>query len=103
MTPPPPLAMILIHVACLAGVVVFAHHPAVFMGLFLFFLSVAHAYQHYQDRLSLREGLLAGGLLRRWSGGLGRSTAMVVAAGVDGDEQRYGEGSELVIECAANG
>jgi hypothetical protein len=28
------------------------------MGLFLFFLSVARAYQRYQDRLILREGLL---------------------------------------------
>jgi hypothetical protein len=55
---PVPFAMILIHVAFLAGVVVFAHHPAVFMGLLLFFLGVAHAYQRYQDRLILREGLL---------------------------------------------
>lgn len=53
-----PLALILIHLAFLAGVVVFAHHPAIFMGLFLLFLGVAHAYQRYQDRLILREGLL---------------------------------------------
>ncbi|MBA2660144.1 MAG: putative Na+/H+ antiporter [Nitrosospira sp.] len=55
---PVPLALILIHLAFLAGVVVFAHHPAVFMGLFLFFLGVAHAYSRHQDRLILREGLL---------------------------------------------
>jgi len=29
-----------------------------FMGLFLFFLGITHAYQQYQDRLILREGLL---------------------------------------------
>ncbi|MEO7465028.1 MAG: putative Na+/H+ antiporter, partial [Nitrosospira sp.] len=55
---PVPLALILIHLAFLAGVVVFAHHPAIFMGLFLFFLGVAHAYSRHQDRLILREGLL---------------------------------------------
>ncbi len=55
---PVPLALVLIHLAFLVGVVVFAHHPAMFMGLFLFFLGVAHAYQRHQDRLILREGLL---------------------------------------------
>ena len=53
-----PLTLILIHLAFLAGVVVFAHHPAVFISLFLFFLGVTHAYQRYQDQLILREGLL---------------------------------------------
>jgi len=46
------------HVAFLAGVVVFSHHPALFMGLLLFFLGFAKAYQRYQDRLIVREGLL---------------------------------------------
>jgi len=55
---PVPFAMILIHMAFLVGVVMFAHHPAVYMGLFLFFLGVAQAYERYQDRLILREGLL---------------------------------------------
>ncbi|MGH8582070.1 MAG: putative Na+/H+ antiporter [Gammaproteobacteria bacterium] len=53
-----PFILVLVHLAFLAGVVVFAHHPAMFMGLFLFFLGVAHAYQRHQDRLILREGLL---------------------------------------------
>lgn len=53
-----PVAMIALHLLFLVGVVVFAHHPAAFLGLFLFFLGVAQAYQHYQDRLILREGLL---------------------------------------------
>lgn len=47
-----------IHIAFLVGVVFFAHHPAVFMGLFLFFLGYTEAYKMYQDRLILREGLL---------------------------------------------
>ncbi len=53
-----PASVIGIHLAFLAGVVVFAHHPAVFMGLLLFFLGFAHAYERYQDRLILREGLM---------------------------------------------
>ncbi|WP_366520739.1 putative Na+/H+ antiporter [Zoogloea sp.] len=47
-----------IHVAFLAAAVVFAHHPVVFMGLFLFFLGYTEAYKQYQGRLILREGLL---------------------------------------------
>ncbi|WP_227470184.1 putative Na+/H+ antiporter [Massilia sp. YMA4] len=53
-----PLPLVLAHVAFLACVVVFSHHPAVFLGLFLFFLGVAQAYERFQDRLILREGLL---------------------------------------------
>jgi hypothetical protein len=53
-----PRTLIALHVVFLAGVVVFAHHPVMFMGIFLFFLGVAEAYKHYQDRLILREGLL---------------------------------------------
>ncbi len=57
-TGPVPLALVIVHLTFLVGVVVFAHHPAIFMGLFLFFLGVANAYQRHQDRLILREGLL---------------------------------------------
>jgi Na+/H+ antiporter NhaD/arsenite permease-like protein len=53
-----PAPIVAVHVAFLAGVVAFAHHPAVFMGLLLFFLGFATAYERYQDRLILREGLL---------------------------------------------
>lgn len=53
-----PVLVIFIHLAFLVGVVAFAHHPAVFMGLFLFFLGYTEAYERYQDRLILREGLL---------------------------------------------
>jgi Na+/H+ antiporter NhaD/arsenite permease-like protein len=55
---PVPLLLIAVHLAFLVGVVVFAHHPPIFMGLFLFFLGIAHAYEHHQDRLILKEGLL---------------------------------------------
>lgn len=55
---PVPLPLVFVHLAFLTGVVVFAHQTAVFMGLFLFFLGVSHAYERYQDPLILREGLL---------------------------------------------
>lgn len=54
-----PFSVMLVHVVFLAGVVTFAHHPAAFLGLFLFFIGFAQAYPRYQDsRLLLREGLL---------------------------------------------
>jgi len=55
---PAPPGLVAAHLAFLLGVVVFAHHPTIFMGLFLFFLGVASAYKRHQDRLILREGLL---------------------------------------------
>ena len=56
--PMPPLPILVMHLLFLAGIVVFAHHPAVFMGLFLFFLGFTHAYERFQSPLVLREGLL---------------------------------------------
>jgi hypothetical protein len=53
-----PILLIVVHLAFLVLVVVFAHHPTVFFGLFLFFLGVTYAYQRYQSPLILREGLL---------------------------------------------
>ena len=55
---PVPVPVVAAHVAFLAGIVAFAHHPAVFMGLLLFFIGFATAYQRYQDRLMIREGLM---------------------------------------------
>jgi len=55
---PMPAAVMAVHLLFLAGVVVFAHHPSVFLGLFLFFLGFTEAYKRYQDRLILREGLM---------------------------------------------
>lgn len=49
-----------IHILFLAGVVVFAHHPAIFIGLFLFFLGFTQAYTQYQSPLILKEGLMVG-------------------------------------------
>jgi len=54
----PPLPVLSIHLLFLVGIVVFAHHPAVFLGLFLFFLGFTAAYERYQSPLILREGLL---------------------------------------------
>lgn len=53
-----PASIIGVQLLFLVGVVVFAHHPAVFLGLFLFFMGFATAYGAHQDRLILREALL---------------------------------------------
>ena len=53
-----PGGVVLIHLGFLVGIVAGAHHPPVFMGLFLFFMGFATAYPQFQDRLILREGLL---------------------------------------------
>jgi hypothetical protein len=50
----------LIHLAFLGGVVAFAHHPVIFMGLFMFFLGYTKAYERHQSPLILKEGLLVG-------------------------------------------
>ena len=64
-----------IHLLFLTGVVVFNHHPVVFIALFLFFLGFTEAYKRCQSRLILREGLMVafflGGLVvlggqQRW-------------------------------------
>jgi len=57
--PVPPLVT-LIHLAFLAAVVLLAHHPVLFLGLFMLFLGFTQAYQRYQDPLILKEGLLVG-------------------------------------------
>ncbi len=53
-----PLPVVAVHLAFLVGVVVFAHHMVLFMGLFLFFLGFTAAYQRHQSPLILREALL---------------------------------------------
>jgi hypothetical protein len=55
----PPLVT-LIHLAFLAAVVLLAHHPVLFLGLFMLFLGFTQAYPRYQDPLILKEGLLVG-------------------------------------------
>ena len=50
----------MLHLLFLAAVVVFAHHPDVFFGVFMLFLGLTTATREYQDSLKLREGLLVG-------------------------------------------
>ena len=49
-----------VHLVALALVVVFAHHPDVFFGVFVLFLGLVTATEKHQDALKLREGLLVG-------------------------------------------
>jgi hypothetical protein len=57
---PVPLTVSLIHLLVLAGVVTLAHHPVLFLGLFLFFLGYTQAYARHQNPLILKESLLVG-------------------------------------------
>ncbi|HEY8877082.1 MAG TPA: putative Na+/H+ antiporter [Roseateles sp.] len=56
--PAVPGGIILVHLALLAGVVMLAHHPVAFLGLFLLFLGFAQAYERHQDALLIKEALL---------------------------------------------
>lgn len=58
-----PAWIIVLHVLFLAAVVATSHHPAVFVGVFLFFLGVVAVTDEYQDTLKLREGLLVAAFL----------------------------------------
>ncbi|MGQ3051299.1 MAG: putative Na+/H+ antiporter [Roseateles sp.] len=53
-----PVLVVLVHLALLAGVVLLAHHPVAFLGLFLMFLGFTQAYERYQNPLILKEALL---------------------------------------------
>lgn len=55
-----PPVVSLIHLGFLAATVLLAHHAVLFTGVFLLFLGFTQAYERYQDRLILREGLLVG-------------------------------------------
>lgn len=55
---PVPVPVIVVNLLLLGGIVTFAHHPGLFLGLFLFFLGFATAYRHHHGRLIIREGLL---------------------------------------------
>jgi len=57
---PVPWSVSAIHLVFLAGVVTLAHHPVLFLGLFLFFLGYTQAYERFQSPLILKEGLLVG-------------------------------------------
>lgn len=55
---PVPASIIAVHLVFLALIVVFSHHTAVFVGLLLFFMGFATAYQRHQNPLILREALM---------------------------------------------
>ena len=53
-----PALVIAIHLLFLIGIVIFAHHPLVFIGLLLFFLGYTQAYSKYQSPLLLKQALM---------------------------------------------
>jgi len=55
-----PLPVVLVHVAFLVGVVAFAEHTVIFLGLFAMFLGFAQSYARFQSPLILREAGLVG-------------------------------------------
>lgn len=55
---PLPIPVVLVHLVLLAGVVLFAHHPVAFLGLFLMFLGFTQAYERHQSPLIIKEALL---------------------------------------------
>lgn len=58
--PPVPAVVIAIHMFFLVGIVLSAHHPAVFLGFLMLFIGYAHAYKRHQNPLLVREGLMVG-------------------------------------------
>lgn len=55
---PVPWTVVAVHSMLLAAVVFFAHHPVVFLGLFLMFMGYTQAYDKHQGPLILKEALL---------------------------------------------
>lgn len=55
-----PAWIMAVHLLFLAGVVLGAHHPPVFLGLLMLFIGFCSAYRRYQSRLLIKEGLLVG-------------------------------------------
>lgn len=57
---PVPWALVIIHLLFMAAVVAAAHYPAVFMGIFLFFLGVVVVTKEFQTELNLKGAMLVG-------------------------------------------
>lgn len=57
---PVPWVVTAVHLGFLAAVVLMAHHPVIFMGLFMMFLGYTQAYSRFQSPLIIKEGLLVG-------------------------------------------
>ena len=55
-----PLLVSAIHLVALSLVVTFAHHPVIFLGVFMLFLGFTQAYARHQSPLILKEALLVG-------------------------------------------
>jgi hypothetical protein len=55
-----PWVVSIVHLLLLGSVVLLAHHPVLFIGLFLLFLGYTQAYPKHQSRLIIKEGLLVG-------------------------------------------
>lgn len=94
-----PISLVLVHILFLVAVVLFAHHPAIFMGLFLFFLGIASAYQQHQDRLILREALLVAFFLAGLVvlGGLQQWWLQPLLLGMSSDAVFYGAAALTAI------
>lgn len=90
--PAVPWTIVLVHLLFLLAVVLFAHYPPVFLGLFLFFMGFAHAYERHQDRLILREALLVAFFLAGLVvlGGLQQWWLQPVLMGMDATAVFYG-------------
>nr|WP_314362652.1 putative Na+/H+ antiporter [uncultured Achromobacter sp.] len=52
--------VIIVHLFFLAAVVLSAHHPILFLALFLFFIGYTQAYKAHQSPLIIKEALLVG-------------------------------------------
>lgn len=55
-----PLPVTVVHLLVLSMVVAFAHHPVIFLGVFMLFLGFTQAYARHQSPLILKEALLVG-------------------------------------------
>lgn len=58
--PPVPIWITAVQLAFMGWTVMVAHHPAFFVGGFLFFLAFAQATAHHQDKIDLKPPLLVG-------------------------------------------
>jgi MFS family permease len=89
---PAPPWVALIHLGFLTAVVLLAHHPVLFIGLFLLFLGFTQAYQRYQDPLVLKEALLVGFFLGGLVvlGGMQQWWLQPIIAGLDATQLFFG-------------
>jgi hypothetical protein len=80
-----PLSVVAVHLGLLAGVVLFVHHPVVFLSLFLMFLGFTQAYERHQSPLILKEALLVGFFLARLVvlGGMQQWWLQPIVSGLD--------------------